>query len=87
MIVTSDQPDKYRAIRAGRRGVRIWHRDHVTQRVLPRQPVTALIPDQTCATAERRRRKRNRAPDQPRACLSTRRCAKAAATAAPSRTA
>ena len=63
IVVVTDEPDKYDAIKAvpPMAGIEIRHRDHLdaVQRALREVPgCTILIYDQTCASEKRRRRKK-----------------------------
>ena len=66
VVVTTDEPEKYRGQPAFAPEVTIHHRDEIDQ--LQRElreikGVTVLINDQTCAAEKRRRRKRGQFPD------------------------
>jgi indolepyruvate ferredoxin oxidoreductase len=66
VVVTTDEPDKYRGQADFAPGVTVHHRDELDQ--LQRElrdikGVTVLINDQTCAAEKRRRRKRGQYPD------------------------
>lgn len=68
IVVTSDEPDKYRGIDLGP-GIAVHHRRELDalQRELRATPgVTVLIHDQTCAAEKRRRRKKKTYPDPAR---------------------
>ncbi|MCJ9710228.1 indolepyruvate ferredoxin oxidoreductase family protein, partial [Bordetella hinzii] len=68
IVVTTDEPDKYRGIDLGP-GIAVHHRRELDalQRELRATPgVTVLIHDQTCAAEKRRRRKKKTFPDPAR---------------------
>ncbi|MEJ2895517.1 indolepyruvate ferredoxin oxidoreductase family protein [Bordetella avium] len=68
IVVTSDEPEKYRGIDLGP-GILVHHRRELDalQRELRATPgVTVLIHDQTCAAEKRRRRKKKTFPDPAR---------------------
>ncbi|OZI40769.1 pyruvate ferredoxin oxidoreductase [Bordetella genomosp. 1] len=70
IVVTSDEPEKYRGVDLA--GVPVHHRRELDrlQRELREVPgVTVLIHDQTCAAEKRRRRKKNQFPDPARRML------------------
>ncbi len=66
VVVTTDEPEKYRGQPPFAPGVTVHHRDELDtlQRELRDiRGVTVLINDQTCAAEKRRRRKRGQFPD------------------------
>jgi indolepyruvate ferredoxin oxidoreductase len=66
VVVTTDEPEKYRGQPAFADGVTIHHRDeldHLQRELRDIKGVTVLINDQTCAAEKRRRRKRGQFPD------------------------
>jgi indolepyruvate ferredoxin oxidoreductase len=66
VVVTTDEPEKYRGQPPFADGVTVHHRDELDrlQRELREiKGVTVLINDQTCAAEKRRRRKRGQFPD------------------------
>ncbi len=66
VVVTTDEPEKYRGQPSFAEGVTIHHRDELDrlQRELREiKGITVLINDQTCAAEKRRRRKRGEFPD------------------------
>ena len=70
IVVTSDEPEKYRGVDLA--GVPVHHRRELDalQRELRATPgVTVLIHDQTCAAEKRRRRKKGQFPDPARRML------------------
>jgi len=90
IIVVTDEPDKYPDDYDWAPGVTVRHRSELeaVQRELREvKGVSAMIYDQTCASEKRRRRKKNEYPDPAKRAVINRQCAKAAATAACSRTA
>ncbi|QDQ26931.1 indolepyruvate ferredoxin oxidoreductase family protein [Chitinimonas arctica] len=69
IVITSDEPEKYKGVTGLAAGITIHHRDELDriQRELRELPgVTILIHDQTCAAEKRRRRKRGKMIDPPR---------------------
>src|SRR2546427_672434 len=74
IVIVTDEPQKYPAGTDWAPGVTIHHRDELeqVQRELRELPgVSALIYDQTCASENRRRRKRNEYPDPAVRAVST----------------
>ena len=70
IVVTTDEPEKYRGVDLG--GVAVHHRrdlDALQRELRAIAGVTVLIHDQTCAAEKRRRRKKNQYPDPPRRLL------------------
>ncbi len=66
VVVVTDQPERYPAMRDMPKGVPVRHRRELdaTQRELRELPgTTVLVYDQTCAAEKRRRRKRGTYPD------------------------
>ncbi|MEW9899750.1 indolepyruvate ferredoxin oxidoreductase family protein [Chitinivorax sp. PXF-14] len=69
IVITSDDPDKYRSVTGLAAGVTVHHRDELDriQKELREIPgTTILIHDQTCAAEKRRRRKRGKMIDPPK---------------------
>jgi indolepyruvate ferredoxin oxidoreductase len=67
IVVTTDEPEKYRGVDLG--GVAVHHRrelDALQRELRDIAGVTVLIHDQTCAAEKRRRRKKQQYPDPPR---------------------
>ncbi len=70
IVVTTDEPEKYRGVDLG--GVAVHHRrelDALQRELRAIAGVTVLIHDQTCAAEKRRRRKKKQFPDPPRRLL------------------
>ncbi|MGN6580618.1 MAG: indolepyruvate ferredoxin oxidoreductase family protein [Bordetella sp.] len=70
IVVTTDEPEKYRGVDLG--GVAVHHRrelDALQRELRGIEGVTVLIHDQTCAAEKRRRRKKQHYPDPPRRLL------------------
>ncbi|WP_286240180.1 indolepyruvate ferredoxin oxidoreductase family protein [Neptuniibacter halophilus] len=66
VVVTSDDPERYKNQPAFASGVEIYHRrelDRLQRELRDTKGVTVLIHDQTCAAEKRRRRKRGQFPD------------------------
>ncbi|TDR72497.1 indolepyruvate ferredoxin oxidoreductase family protein [Paludibacterium purpuratum] len=78
IVITSDDPDKYRGLAGLAPGVEIFHRRELQRLQIELREVsgtTILIHDQTCAAEKRRRRKRGELVDpQRRAYINARVC-------------
>jgi indolepyruvate ferredoxin oxidoreductase len=78
IVVTSDEPEKYRQGHPLAPGVEVYHRrelDRLQRELREEKGTTVLIHDQTCAAEKRRRRKRGEYPDPPqRAFINERVC-------------
>ncbi|GGY12545.1 indolepyruvate ferredoxin oxidoreductase family protein [Paludibacterium paludis] len=69
IVITSDDPDKYRNATGLAAGVEVFHRrelDRLQRELRETDGTTILIHDQTCAAEKRRRRKRGEFPDPAR---------------------